>query len=524
MKNLKAQKNRGVLTIELLIAFAILLINITGIVLLTHGEQTLTVDAKTTTDALALAQQKIEEAKADAKEDFDALATEPTEVVDLYDVDLGILQITECVKQITSKVSWNNFTKSREIELNTKVTHLADIHLFGGECDLGPNDDWDNPGSLVGQPLGGQGATAIEILDSYVYLTSNPSPLATHDFYIYKFEPNPPIIFPLAGDPSPAELVFQSSMNFKSTPPDPDNPEISGLNDVDVAEINGKVYAFLMNDNDTNLAVDPVNDPPIYQQLIVVDVTDPQDPEEITRVSLPGVGNSFPEGRVVHYYNEKLYIGTWETAGDEFHIFDASNPENPGPAGSLQLNHSVRDIIVRDGYAYLATTDNNHELMVIDISDPSSLEHPDASGFGYNTPGNFDGSAVYVLDDRVYLGKEQNNHNPQADDFFVLDRSAVIDGDTSSGLIASREVTTQNNALITGVIVRGNIAFISLDGSTEGLSVINLNTMQPVSNCTDYNFPENNTSMDMESDFLFLSNRSNDEIRVIYDQPEVCGS
>jgi len=518
MKILKIQKNKGLpaqagmLTIELLIAFAILLISVTGIVLLTQSEQTMTLDAKTTTDALALAQKKIEVAKAEAKNDFDGLDSEAVEVIgSLYNVKLDVLQISECVKKLTSTVSWSTWNKNRDVKLDTRVTDLSDIDILGGECDLGPNDDWDNPGEAAEVEIGGQGASAIDSLNGYVYLTSDPSAPGKKDFFIYKFIYN-------SADPENSTLIEEASLDLSL-----------GLNDVEVVKIGTKIYAYLMNNNNVNYAVDPDNDPSIYEQLIILDVTDPSsvDPADAIKISLPGIedGSSYPEGRVVHYYDGRLYIGTWETAGPEFHIFDTtSDPENPTHEGSLELTHSIRDIIVRDNFAYLATTDNNHELMVIDIENPGSLEHPDDSGLGYNTPSDYDGTSVSVLGNNVYLGTRQDSSSgDDEDEFFILNKADVIDNtETFDGVIASKDLGDQSSVPTTGIVVRGNLVFISMDDPTVGLLVIYLDTLEPVSNCTIYNYSENNTDMDMSGDFLFISSNSQKDVRVIFDKTEIC--
>ena len=162
--------------------------------------------------------------------------------------------------------------------------------------------------------------------------------------------------------------------------------------------------------------------------------------------------------------------------------------------------------------------------MVIDIENPGSLEHPDDSGLGYNTPSDYDGTSVSVLGNNVYLGTRQDSSSgDDEDEFFILNKADVIDNtETFDGVIASKDLGDQSSVPTTGIVVRGNLVFISMDDPTVGLLVIYLDTLEPVSNCTIYNYSENNTDMDMSGDFLFISSNSQKDVRVIFDKTEIC--
>ena len=286
-----------------------------------------------------------------------------------------------------------------------------------------------------------------------------------------------------------------------------------GLNDVDVS---GN-YAYVASASTT-------------AQLQVIDLITMDRIDSATR-QLPETNTAI--GRAIFFHNDKIYIGTQylpcpvcpPTQNNEFHIYDVSTPSNPNWEGSVNINHNVNDISVSGDFAYLATSDINHELMVVNVnsSNLDYLEHPDDTGFGYDAFGSNDGSRVYLIGNKVYLGRIQNSPPLSAHDFFILNRSDVLDGgSTSDGLINSIDLGIQNNALVTGIIVRGNLAFIGLDDSNFGLKILDITTMLPPSACTGFNFPENSTGIDMSDNFIFTSNTSNDEIRVIYDQPSSC--
>jgi len=514
IKNKK--QNRAFSTIELLIAFAILLINITGIVmlsdltpkkgmegtaLLAYQGQSVSVDSETNQEAIQKAKQQMEEARAQAKNDFTSVdsigpiseMSGPLE----YTKELVVSDLSPCLKNTTSSVSWNTASPiPKEIEFSTLLGDVASALALGGDCASTPPGDWDNPGGLVSEPIGGQGATSIDAINNRLFVTSNKfPPLNNKDFFVYDFDPDLPSFV------SPSlSLVAELDLN-------------EGLNDVDVA----KDYAYVASASVTG-------------ELQVIDLATMARIDAATR-QLPGTTTA--KGKRVFFYNDKVYMGTdylpcpppcLPSQNNEFHIYDVSTPSDPVWEGSVDINHNVNDIFVQGNFAYLATSDIDHELMVININPSSSdyLMHPDDTGFGYNASGSNDGYSVYVLGDKVYLGRIQNTPS-SADDFFVLNKSNTEDGASiSDGLVNSKDLGIQNNALVTGIVVKGRLVFIGLDDSNYGLMILDLSTMLPPSACAGFNFPENSTSMDMNDDFIFTSNRSNDEIRVIYDQPTVC--
>lgn len=199
--------------------------------------------------------------------------------------------------------------------------------------------------------------------------------------------------------------------------------------------------------------------------------------------------------------------------------------------GSLELTHSVNDIVVDGDWAYIASSDNNHELMVINVNpgSPDYLEHPDDTGFGFNAPGTNDGTAVTVVGPHVFLGRDQKPPL-SSHDLFILDKNAVVDGDSQNdGLITSVDLGLSNNAYVTGIISTGDILFVGMDNPTTGLKIFNISALPsiiPISPCSSINFSENSTGVDMSNvggkNFVFTSNRSHDEIRVIYDPLSSC--
>ncbi|MCA9364166.1 hypothetical protein KC727_03020 [Candidatus Kaiserbacteria bacterium] len=491
----------GFSTLELLIAFAVMTLGITAVVMVAFGNQSIAIDTELAQRGLYIAETKLEEAAVATLNDFDSVSSDGTPVAynSIFDTQTRVSDISECAKNITVEASWNRNLRSLNTSLSSVFVNPEEAAALGTECvDEEPEDDWDNPFTFESENIGGQSnATALYSENNIIYLTTNPPTADKKDFFIYEFDESGPTLTEL------------SSSNTDST-------DSLGLLDVAIGTFGGHSYAFAASEN-------PLG------QLRTFEITDPSLPIELFVSALPGVAGSFPEGRVVYYYDGRVYVGTRETAGHEFHIFDVSGLPSIPPIhiGSIELTHTVRDIAVRGDFAYLATSDNSRELMVIDISNPGSLEHPDDSGLGFNASGGDDGTAVFVTGQRVYLGRAKTSSGT-SDNFYILEGDAVRDGaEITDGELGKKDIGLSNNTHTAGIVVRSDLAFLSLDDPTTGLAIYNIQdplAIEPPASCSVYNFSENSVGLAMDGRYVFSANRSNAEIRIISDQTVACGS
>ena len=73
-------KIKGAMTLELLLAFAIFTLNITAVILVINGSQSVSIDTETSTEALAKANTALEEIRVNSLENFSSTKnTESTE-------------------------------------------------------------------------------------------------------------------------------------------------------------------------------------------------------------------------------------------------------------------------------------------------------------------------------------------------------------------------------------------------------------------------------------------------------------
>src|SRR3989344_4452931 len=419
---------KGSSTLELLIAFAVVTLALTAVVMVVYGNQSMTIDAELGQQALNQAKQHLEEAIATSTANFvnfntiDPLPLAPGE---FFSTTTVVTEITPCIKKIDSEVSYNAEGRPQKTIIGTIVTSLEEFFDSGSNCDTDPNiNDWDNPESLGYADFspGGIEATDIDVIkrgnERFAILTAHKPPSnINEEFWVFDVT-----------NPTP---IFKSKLDF------------GGEGALAVYVANN--YAYTAYASSTG-------------QVVVVDISDPTNPSVSSRLELPGIAGTCPNGcfpRSIYFYRDRVYVGTNYLgigAGDEFHVYSTEapySPGNPGHIGSLNINHNVNDIVVKDNLAYLATSDEAGELMIVDISNPSAMIHPDISGMKFDakkddgSPSAEDGNRLYSSGNTVYLGRTQNL--PQSSpDFFILD----VRTPNNISKISSKELSLSNNSAV----------------------------------------------------------------------------
>jgi len=503
--------SKGFSTLEILIAFAVLILCITAVILVVFGNQSVAVDTQTNIEAISKAQALLEKARADSREDFESVedcddggVTPCSGVADpLYNRKLTIdpASVTQCGEDIISSTNWTVEGRTMTVDF---ITHLGDIVTalaLGGDCAFTPPglDDWKKPIDLSygGIDLKTEGkGKAIDAQNNIAYLVTKAAGNNKDDFYIFDVS-------------------------------DIDNPvkhgvlDISdGLEDIDVAGD----YAFIANDENKNT-----------EQLVVVDISDLDAPNKFTPVSLPGVSGTCPAtcpgGRSIFYFNERAYLGTHRlVAGGaaEFHVFDVTTPSSPswlGSKGGVALgdpvDHNLNDIFVKTQavggttrtYAYLATSNDIGELTVLNVTNPGSIPNPagtPATGSILNLPGSnaanerLDGTSLFVLGDRAYVGRERAT-NAMSRDFFVIN---ISNPGTPSILGSMNLGLNSSGSSVVGIHVAANLAFVATSDPNKPFVVLNISDPAAITRwdvvACGIDFSTYPTDLDYDNNLIYL--------------------
>lgn len=491
-------KKRGVSLIEITIAIAVLTLSISAVIMLVFANQDLKIDSLTNNEAIAKAEELIEKARADSRNDFSSVNSIAAAQDDIYTkkVDVTYPDPSDLfTKLVTSTVSWPaSASRPLEIKLSTLITDPQSA-LGGDTCNptISNPDAWKNP-QLLGYAdfSSSEGATDVDVLGKKAYVTSNPSAAGQEDFYIFN-----------VSDPTQKPLPDFGPNSKLDTGP--------GLAAVHVA---GK-YAYAANMSRT-------------AQLQIIDINDPANPFLAKSFKLTNVTGSGAQalGKSIFYANKKVYLGLTKTAtGPEFNVIDVTdflnNPaNNPVLIGSWAAGTTVNAITVKNNIAYLATPwpssnpPTQENLSILNVSNPGSGINR-INTFSAPDPSTMSGESVYVSKDNktLYLGRGGLNgaHNP---DFFILN---VDDpGATPLPVLNSKYIPTASNVAVNAITIRDHLAFLWTSDTNKEFQVWDLNDLGSSSPYGWLNTAQSGTGgLDCDGNILYTAQKSNRALQAI---------
>lgn len=415
---------RGLATLEMLLAMAILVSVISALAPVVWGGQDGATGSQTNQEALYKAKELLEISLAAARQDIslvkncdDATLTPcPGTTDNFYKRTLTVLAIDSLSKQATATVSWQNHS----VALSTIVTDTASAL---GQCNLALAEDWQHPAhydfnsydlisAATGNHTDGLTITDIKIYRQKLYLAAGAT--ANNGFTLY--------IFSLPQSPDQMPSYLGGTDNALSL--------AAGLNALSIAPYQDKLYAYAASAYTGASASCAENNN--CAQLQVFDVTDSAHPRLVKNVKIPAltVDNKLAAGNAVAYQNGYVYLGVTKVASTstygEFTVVDVggggngASPANPIIKGTYFVDNGVNAILAKGNYVYLAhpttsASSPREQLTVLDISDPS---HPSRVS-GWHAPDNQgNGKSIFLSGDNLYLGRTVTTTvNPE---FYIL--------------------------------------------------------------------------------------------------------
>ncbi|MEK7546798.1 MAG: hypothetical protein AAB536_01310 [Patescibacteria group bacterium] len=450
----------GQSALEILVAIGILAISLSAAIIVISGSQSISVDSQEANKASNIAREYLENAVASAKNSFSGLVS-ASSTQDEFLKEIIVNDVDANTKQATIRVSWNTDTlRTQKIELKTLVTNWQIYQDTGGDTGGGGlSGNWQNPQTLGSVDLGpGESATGLDVINKIIYLSATASDKTKADFFIVN-----------ATNGQSPYVVSKIDTG-------------SGLNAIDAA---GN-YAYAAN-QDNNA------------QLQIMDITNAASPYVIKSFKLSGVSGNGAIGQSVFYSNGKAYVGTKTASGPEFHIVDVSNPAIPSDLGSFEVGADVNDILVSGNTAYLATSADNGELMIFDVSDSSNITKTGS----FDAAAGDDGKSVFVSGTTAYLGRTGGSS-----DFVIIN----VSNPASPQQLG---VANLGGAGVNGIYTKDYLAFIVTTDSNKEFQIWNISTSSAPTLWSSYNFPQVGTGVDYENNFIYISVRSNDAVRII---------
>ncbi|MBI4713621.1 prepilin-type N-terminal cleavage/methylation domain-containing protein [Candidatus Uhrbacteria bacterium] len=182
-----------------------------------------------------------------------------------------------------------------------------------------------------------------------------------------------------------------------------------------------------------------------------------------------------------------VYLGRSTNPGNEFFVFDVTDPSNPILSVQLALSGDPLDIAVSSNYAYIASTDNSGELTVVDISTssfPTIAAVFNLTAANSGSANNNGLSVVIGKTNYIYLTRK----NSGGKEFYVFDVSTP----TSPSLVGSVDLLGDADEMTAD----GNYAYLASSENTQEFQVVDVTTVSTPTLVASLNLDEGDTAAD----------------------------
>ncbi|MDD4988824.1 MAG: hypothetical protein PHV42_00145 [Candidatus Pacebacteria bacterium] len=481
MKDGSTIKNRGVSTLEIIIALAILSITFAALILLSFSNSSLALDSDLNNHGLAVAREEFEILRGESFSDFNNLVSATSTIIGqdgdpysgLYSKDISVSSITPCRKKVSETISWQADSRPQGITFASFFGSPSVLSQLGNDCggEMSAAKDWSKITETSAVSNLPSAITGLDMKNGIAYMTASTGS-TTANFFAYNTK----------------------NSNFSSLIAG------NGFQALDVAQN----YAYVGNASSTD-------------QLQVIDIGDPENLKLISCDQACTLLGSNKPGQSIFYFDGKVYIGTDYSPSShsaELHIFDVSDPANPVEIGNLKVWHSVNAIAVSnqfiDGvekticYLALSSTDASMpELEAFDVTSPTLEMDAKTNtlplGF-FNPPGTEYGTALFLIGNKLYLGRQgQGLSKTTESEFFILD---VTDPKNIHEIEhANLNLSTTDGVYVSAIRAFENIVFIASTYSKKPIFEYDSNAHQMISISPWASFGVN--GMDIENNQLY---------------------
>lgn len=373
---------------------------------------------------------------------------------------------TLCSTLITDRVSWPG-QRQVHADLSTTVTSLQSVTESGIDCPaVGLSGAWNAPRAAGNNVLG---LSRIQVHGVDVVQRNN---IRIAVLVGTSTQASDPDLFIVDVTDATAPTLLSSMQTG------------NGLFAVDVAGS----YAYVVQNNST-------------LQLQVVSISNPSSPVLVSSRTLPGATGSFPEGRSVFVFRDRVYVGTYETAGSEFYVFDINNPTSPTFLGSRAVNHSVRNIVVREEIingtqkllAYIASSANGTELQVLDVTDPARI----ADFSNFDAQGGGSATALFPAGPVLWLARQQVVGEPTLVAVSISDPLHIK-------LISAYDIKLKSGSVVNGLVYSNTVLILTTTDSTAPFIVCTTIDVHSVASCSKSTLLLNPGRIDYQDNLVFV--------------------
>lgn len=464
-------RNRAFSTIEILVAMAIVTSSLVGAVHTSLYVHTMLVDSELSFVAILRLDTLVRGISQRAFEGFNTIISTSTvhtmSEVESYTEIQSVVDITSCVKKVTFRNEWEREGVSQYVEAPTTITYPLYTKRVRENC-YGTEfftDDWSEYAAIESEinvnslEILGEQATRIDVFGSVAVISFDSATSSDIDIVLF-------------------DTHTKSVRSVLDV----------GQGVLDVDGVFGDSSFLFVAQRSTS------------SQFMVIDISDIEAPQIVAQRSLLGVDpqGSFPEARTIFYVDNTVYVGTKETAGPELHVFNVESPYNPYESGFVEITHNINEIVVRDNIAYLATSSDKEELIIVNVSDPSAMYEMATFNAGPTSVNDKDATSLYLLGNTLYMGRKKgNSSNPE---LYMID----VASSTLPTFISSLHIPiTGTLSYISSIVVQGHVGFVSTTDQHNGLFLLNLEDQKSPSVLSENVFDRALAGVDIEHDTVF---------------------
>ncbi len=455
--------------LELLVASSIFLIVSSTIMSAVFGGRALTIDSEQASIATEYAQEGLAAARLLRDQNWNNLSngtfgltksggswqlSGSSDTQNGYTRTLTIAPNSANSKLVTSKVTWQvTNVRQSNVTFSTLLTNWANTQVNNFI-----DGDWVHPTSAgIGDIDQAAAGTDVVVQNKLAYVSAASSNQAKPDLVIFDVtNPNGPI---------------QKSM-----------VDLGVSNITAIAKSGNFLYGAI--GGSTN-------------EFMVIDVANPVTPFTKGQFDISnGVALSITVNGTM------LYLGMQKiTSEPEFYAVDVSNPTAPVVRGSFEVSGDVNSIQIFNNRAYLATSVDNAELIVLDLTNPAAITKLGQ----FDAPQTPDGRSVFVKDEfNIYLGREVSN---TTDEFVIVNAG-------SPGTITQRG----SYDLATGIndmVAVNKLVFMVTEQPNAEFRVLDVGNPSSIYSFSYLNFPQSATGIAYENNTIYSSVRSNNALRIL---------
>lgn len=186
-----------------------------------------------------------------------------------------------------------------------------------------------------------------------------------------------------------------------------------------------------------------------------------------SRAANINITNSQSVNGIAIYEGRLFIVKDNDPGGQEFLIYNISNPASPGLISATELGSNGKKIIVSGGYAYVATSDDSQELKIYNITDPTA---PLPIG-SLDLPGSVDATNLAISGSRLYMIRAFDGTEKEFNTINITNAAAPA-------LISSQDFSDT----ISDIYIDGKYAYLSTNIDSQEVVIVDLSIELPANN------------------------------------------